>query len=540
MSIAFIVMEFLFTVTANTQTLIPFSGSNSVACGTNTTLCTHTGCGITYGNGASGYTVLNAKGSAVITISGSYYTESGYDYVRIYSGVGTGTLLVTYAGNSTFSYTGTAGQTLTVGFTSDGSVTYTGLNATVTYTGVCACSNFNSNYPGGTMTTTSSSWQTISTVQYAGEYSFYQVEKDAVYEWTTCQSDGNCVAGGTCLYVTDVSLWNQGGTTLLKSNTTCGSQSKINWTATSDATVRFFISGASCSTNTISTTTLWRMVSCPSPQGGTSTPTSSVLYLNDVNYTTVSLSSQYGTISYWERKDPGSSTWTNISNAGATSFNTGALLSGTYKFRAAIVKCGVTAYSSESSVQVINNLPIQLIEFKGVCDNGINKISWVTVSETNNDYFTLEKSNDGINWSILAKVNGIGNSVLLNTYTVIDSKPFDVSYYKLSQTDFNGQSETFNTILIKCDVDILTKNIIVYPNPTNSVIRLSLSNITDNDLTVKIYDIENKLVKQIYCYIPETINNTVIIKINDLSSGIYFLNVSTENYIKIIKVIKID
>ncbi len=123
---------FNFVSSMQAQVLIPFSGSNSIACGTNTGLCTHAGCGVTYSNSANGYTVINSAGTAVINISGSYSTESGYDYIRIYSGSGTGgTLIQTYQGSGSINYTGSAGQTLTVQFTSDGSVTYTGLNSTV-------------------------------------------------------------------------------------------------------------------------------------------------------------------------------------------------------------------------------------------------------------------------------------------------------------------------------------------------------------------------------------------------------------------------
>ena len=56
----------------------------------------------------------------------------------IYAGAGTGgTLLGTYNGTGTINYSGAAGQTLTVRFTSDGSVTYSGLNASVSYSGNC-------------------------------------------------------------------------------------------------------------------------------------------------------------------------------------------------------------------------------------------------------------------------------------------------------------------------------------------------------------------------------------------------------------------
>ena len=96
-------------------------------------------CGVTYSNSASGYTVLIAAGTATVNISGSYATETNYDYVRIYSGVGTsGTLLASYSGSGSINYTGAAGQTLTVQFTSDGSVTSSGLNANVTYGGSCS------------------------------------------------------------------------------------------------------------------------------------------------------------------------------------------------------------------------------------------------------------------------------------------------------------------------------------------------------------------------------------------------------------------
>ncbi len=120
--------------------LTPFTGSNSIACGVNTTLCTHAGCGATYANNANGFTVVNAASTAVVNINGSYNTESGFDFIRIYSGSGTGGAVVfgPVSGSGTINFTGTPGQTYTVGFTTDSSVTSTGYNLAVTYTGSCA------------------------------------------------------------------------------------------------------------------------------------------------------------------------------------------------------------------------------------------------------------------------------------------------------------------------------------------------------------------------------------------------------------------
>jgi hypothetical protein len=162
------------TFTSVSTINVPATGNNTVTCGTNITLYDNGGSAGNYANSSNGYTVLEAGLGATITISGSYVTES-VDYIRLYSGVGTsGTLLATYSGSSggTINYTGTAGQTITVQFTSDGSVVYSGFSLSVTYSGVCfpACSGTPT---GGTVITSPVSGSpgssyTVSATGYTG------------------------------------------------------------------------------------------------------------------------------------------------------------------------------------------------------------------------------------------------------------------------------------------------------------------------------------------------------------------------------------
>jgi hypothetical protein len=73
---------------------IPYGGLNEVACGQNVTLYDHAGTGY-YSNYAYGYTVLHSNIASTISLSGSYNLENGYDYLRIYSGIGaSGTIAV--------------------------------------------------------------------------------------------------------------------------------------------------------------------------------------------------------------------------------------------------------------------------------------------------------------------------------------------------------------------------------------------------------------------------------------------------------------
>ncbi len=124
----------------STTVLIPSSGNNAVTCGVNSTICANLGCGSGYSSDNDGYTVVNASGTATISISGTYDLEPGYDYMYIYSGIGTGgTLLYTYNGygGTITSFTGTPGQSYTIRLTSDVSLSGTGVSLNVTYSGAC-------------------------------------------------------------------------------------------------------------------------------------------------------------------------------------------------------------------------------------------------------------------------------------------------------------------------------------------------------------------------------------------------------------------
>lgn len=109
-------------------------------------------------------------------------------------------------------------------------------------------------------------------------------------------------------------------------------------------------------------------------------------------------------------------------------------------------------------------LPIELISFKGTPEERCNKIEWITASEIYNDYFTLEKTYDGVNYSIVTIVNGAGYSTQLKTYYFEDYNPNDLTYYRLKQTDFDGKFVYSNIICIFRKDDIEKKTILKIVN----------------------------------------------------------------------------
>jgi hypothetical protein len=166
-------------------------------------------------------------------------------------------------------------------------------------------------------------------------------------------------------------------------------------------------------------------------------------------------------------------------------------------------------------------LPIELINFevKPVSQDYVN-ISWQTKSEINNDYFTIEKSKNNIDWKDLEFISGSGNSSSNLTYSAKDNSPFiGVSYYRLKQTDFNGQ-QTFSEIK-RINLKSYSDNPVnIYPNPSDQKITV-IGNIDQvNQITIFNVLGEN-LTNQVS--ITKTSQNEFVIDFLNLSKGIYFI-----------------
>ena len=91
-----------------------------------------------------------------------------------------------------------------------------------------------------------------------------------------------------------------------------------------------------------------------------------------------------------------------------------------------------------------------------------------TASESGGDHFEVEHSNDGQNWTVIGKVETVGNSVTMQQYSFVDDAPYSgVTYYRLVQVDRDG-SATFSTTVTIHIGEAVTAAIRVYPNPAAS------------------------------------------------------------------------
>lgn len=101
-------------------------------------------------------------------------------------------------------------------------------------------------------------------------------------------------------------------------------------------------------------------------------------------------------------------------------------------------------------------LPIELLSFTGYVVAHDAILSWETATETNSDYYDLQKTIDGVNWSTIATIPAAGNSNQILHYSHIDHDLGNgIYYYRLKQVDYNGQYKIYDNISIQInDKDI--------------------------------------------------------------------------------------
>ncbi len=175
-------------------------------------------------------------------------------------------------------------------------------------------------------------------------------------------------------------------------------------------------------------------------------------------------------------------------------------------------------------------LPITLLNFDATPKDRSVLLDWATATEINNDYFTIEKSQDGENWNVFEIVNGAGNSQTTISYSTIDNYPFKgLSYYRLKQTDFDGQS--MYSGLRSVYFAPASSGLNIYPNPTEEYIVLDGDFSTEGK--VEILSLDGKNVSG-NCTVIQSSDERLVLDLSSLSDGIYILVHDADTY-KIVK-----
>ncbi|MEM6347713.1 MAG: T9SS type A sorting domain-containing protein [Bacteroidota bacterium] len=176
-------------------------------------------------------------------------------------------------------------------------------------------------------------------------------------------------------------------------------------------------------------------------------------------------------------------------------------------------------------------LPVELLDFSAQGEGNKVRLDWTTAYELNNDYFTVERSTNGLSFQVIEKVEGAGTSQGLNQYFAYDNKPLSgKTYYRLKQTDFDGTFAYSEVIELNFDAQQLALNLQAFPNPIASATPLHLTIDAPQAAMMMLEIVDQKGRKKHHrpLYLNAGSNQIELGEIN-WAAGIYFLRIFDES-----------
>jgi hypothetical protein len=179
-------------------------------------------------------------------------------------------------------------------------------------------------------------------------------------------------------------------------------------------------------------------------------------------------------------------------------------------------------------------LPVELLYFRGTYMGDSVLLTWSTATETNNDYFALERSSNGLDFKTIASIDGAGTSKSTIVYSYSD-KTFSGlgQYYRLRQTDFDGQFEYFRILYI--ETAPWQKPVMVYPNPATDMLHISGTLMHRSQISYALYDLLGNAL----------FSNQVVadghfdasIDVSRYAPGIYWVKIENLGHIYVTKIV---
>ncbi len=175
-------------------------------------------------------------------------------------------------------------------------------------------------------------------------------------------------------------------------------------------------------------------------------------------------------------------------------------------------------------------LPVDLLSFTGLKNDGVTNFSWKTASEINSDHYVIERSSDGIHYESIGRVEALGNSSSVLSYSFTDEHPLPGNNYcRLKIVDKDESFEFSKTIVIDF-TEKENNKISLYPNPVYDVLSL----LTDGSASkVKILNINSQTLFETNIQSAKS-----QIDVSKLPQGIYLLRFENENNAQTVKFVK--
>lgn len=196
----------------------------------------------------------------------------------------------------------------------------------------------------------------------------------------------------------------------------------------------------------------------------------------------------------------------------------------------------VSNWSDSVKVTINSSVPVELTTFNAKVKYSNVILSWITISETNNYGFVVERKSDNENWKQIGFMLGNGTTTNTNYYNFTDLNiEIGELFYRLKQIDVDGTYKYSVPIKVTINVPKVFKLYQNYPNPFNSQTLISFDVPESADIIINIFNLKGVKVAEFFCGKKKAGRHTISWDALNISSGTYFIKIQSDKFTQIKK-----
>jgi len=182
---------------------------------------------------------------------------------------------------------------------------------------------------------------------------------------------------------------------------------------------------------------------------------------------------------------------------------------------------GALSTTPFTNLQFGATFPVEWLSFDAKVEDRIVVLDWATSSETNNDRFVIERSEDGIMFEGLGSVKAAGTVQKVQNYFFVDQVPLEqTSYYRIRQVDFDGKFDYSQTVTVELGQASDQVSLSLYPNPVIDQLHIKASRGT-----LVLYNLSGQEIRTLLLT-----DNYTKVDVSDLPPGTYYAKLTDENH----------
>jgi hypothetical protein len=190
-----------------------------------------------------------------------------------------------------------------------------------------------------------------------------------------------------------------------------------------------------------------------------------------------------------------------------------------------VEKTGIGNFGRFTLSTIGNPLPVQFILFNAKCENNRILITWKTAQEQNSSHFNIERSADGIRWTVIGNLPAASNSSSESSYSFTDNTPLQNNFYRIAEYDLDGRVQYTGILRSSCNAtDVFN----LWPNPVHDRIFINIVSGNATEANIKIFDSKGALIKIQKANILRG-SNQLSVDMVPYANGIYPVSVDWNN-----------